>query len=81
MAKVTVKMNPSGARELMNSPEVQDLLLDAANRIRDAAGRGYEADVQAGRNRAHAMVKSTDYRSMFVQARDNRLLKSIDAAR
>lgn len=85
MAKVKVKMNHSGSREMLNSPEVQDDLLERANRILDkvnSIGSGeYVADVQPGINRAHAMVKTIDYRSMASNAKHNTLLKSLDAGR
>lgn len=81
MAKVTVKMLSIGARALMNSSEMQKLMLERAEPIRDAAGDGFDVDVQPGRNRAHAMVKSTNYESRRRQAQDNVLLKAIDAAR
>lgn len=77
MVRILVKMSSAGARQLMNSPEVQDLLLGHANQIQSRAGLGFVADVQPGRNRAHAMVKSTDYESRRRQASDNALLKAI----
>lgn len=77
MARTTVKMSSAGARQLMNSAEVQQLLLEHAREVAARAGAGFEADVQPGRNRAHAMVKSTDYESMRRQATDNVLLKAI----
>lgn len=83
MAKV--KMNSAGARAIMNSPEVQAELLRRANAIKDCAdsmGSGvYEADVQPGKNRAHAMVKTTGARSRASNAKHNTLLKSLDAGR
>ena len=85
MSKVSVKMNSSGAIELMNSQEVQDDLLRRAERIKqqaDTFGSGvYEADVRPGMVRAHAMVKTTDYRSMASNSKHNTLLKSMDAGR
>lgn len=87
MGNVKVKMNSAGAREVMNSSGVQSDLLARANRIKaraDGIGSGkYVADVQPGRNRAHAMVKtpSGDLRTMRSQAKHNSLLKSMDAGR
>lgn len=78
-------MSRSGARALLNSNEVMGDLLSRAERMRDRAqsmGSGaYEADVRPGRNRAHAMVKTTDARSMASNAKHNSLLKSLDAGR
>ena len=77
MARIRVKMNSRGAVELMNSAETQATLLEQAQRTARRAGPGFGADVQPGRNRAHAMVKSSDYQSMRAQAKDNALLKAI----
>lgn len=69
----------------MNSPEVQDALLERANAIKaraDSMGSGtYEADVRPGKNRAHAMVKTVDAKSRASNAKHNSLLKSLDAGR
>lgn len=87
MGNVKVKINSSGARSLLNSSEVQEDLLARASRIKaraDSMGSGrYEADVQPGRNRAHAMVKTPkgDFKTMASQAKHNTLLKSMDAGR
>ena len=77
MARVRVKMLSAGAVALMNTAEMQDILLGQAEPIADRAGPGFEADVQPGPGRAHAMVKSTDYRSRRAQAENNALLKAI----
>lgn len=85
MGKVKIKMNIAGITEIRNSKEVQDDLLERAERIKEKAetfGSGkYIADVQPGKKRAHAMVKTTDYRSMASNAKHNSLLKSLDAGK
>lgn len=85
MSKVRVKMNIPGCIELRNCREVQDDLLSRAKRIKNQAetfGSGlYDADVRRGKTRAHAMVKTTDPRSMASNAKHNSLLKSVDAGR
>lgn len=85
MSKVRVKMNIPGCIALRNSGEVQRDLLSRAVRVKNKAetfGSGrYVADVQPGRTRAHAMVKTTDPRSMASNRKHNSLLKSIDAGR
>lgn len=85
MAKVRVVVKSSGARQILNSQEIQNDLLERANRIKskaDSIGSGkYVADVRPGKNRAHAMVKTTDARSMASNRKHNTLLKSVDAGR
>ncbi len=85
MANVKVKINSSGARQLLNSTAVQGELLKRAEKIKartDGMGSGkYTADVQPGKNRAHAMVKTTDIISKRSNAKHNTLLKSMDAGK
>ncbi|WP_270207992.1 hypothetical protein [Eggerthella lenta] len=85
MAECKVVMNRAGSREVMNSAEVQGDLLRRAEAIRSQAeslGSGkYASDVQPGKNRAHARVKTTDAKSMASNAKHNSLLKSVDAGR
>ena len=85
MGDVKVVMNHAGSAEILNSPEVQGELLRRAQAIKaraDGMGSGtYEADVQPGRTRAHAMVKTTDALSARSNAKHNPLLKSLDAGR
>jgi hypothetical protein len=80
-----LKINSAGAREILNSPQVQKELLRRANLIKanaDSVGSGkYTADVQPGKNRAHALVKTTDAVSCASNAKHNTLLKSLDAGR
>ena len=85
MADVTIKMNSSGARKILNGSAVQGDLLKRAEKIKaraDGMGSGeYSADVRPGKNRAHAMVKTTDFKSMASNAKHNTLLKSLDAGK
>ena len=85
MAKVRVRMNPSGVRDVLNAPGVQQDLLARAQRIAESASSVasgvFTADVQPGKNRAHAMAKTTDARSIASNAKHNSLLKSMDAGR
>ena len=85
MDKFKVKMNIPACDELRNSQEVQDFILERAERIKanaESIGSGkYVADVQPGKKRAHAMVKTTDAKSMASNMKHNTLLKSINAGR
>lgn len=85
MANVKVKMNSAGARAILNSAGVQGNLLNRANGIKASAegmGNGkYSADVRPGKNRAHAMVKTTDFVSIKSNAKHNTLLKALGAGK
>lgn len=82
---VKVKINSAVVRALLNSNSVQSELLDRAMRIQSAAngmGKGvYSADVRAGKNRAHAMVKTTDFESIRSNAKNNTLLKAMGSGK
>ncbi len=45
MSKMRFKLNRAGVRELLKSPEMQAVLTDKANGIRNRAGDGYESDI------------------------------------
>lgn len=81
-----------GFRDLRNSVGVQEDLLRRAERVRDAAGAGYSpqgwernpgfvADVGPGKTRARAGVVTANPHSANVNARDNTLLRALEAAR
>lgn len=86
----TIRYKPSrkGSRQLLNSPEMLGGLQQVVSGIRDEcyAGTGgtdalYVADVQPGRNRAHAMVKTGNGAAAAHNARTNALLKALGGGR
>lgn len=78
-------MNSRASVQLMNSPEIQSDLLRRVEAIRDTAdsiGSGkFAADVRPGKTRAHAMVKTTDAKSIKSCQKHNTLLKAMDSGR
>lgn len=91
-AQVRYRPSSKGARALLNSPEMMSGLQGVVNGIRDSAYGGthqlrslgsplYVADVQAGRRRAHAMVKTANLAAAIDNARRNTLLKALGGAR
>lgn len=86
MAKnIRVRMNHSGARAILNSGEVQSNLLARAQAIQAGANATlpgdaapYVADVQAGTNRARAMVKTSDAANRRHEGKTNAILKNLD---
>lgn len=79
--------NRKGGRELMNSARMQSALLGIATRVRGAAQSGaaagaeYVADVEPGRERAHAMVKTTNGAAARDNAKRNALLRALPSGR
>ena len=82
---VRVKINSRAARALLNGPEVQGELLARAEKVKASAesmGSGeYVADVRPGKNRAHAIVRTTDIESRRSNAKHNSLVKGLNAGR
>lgn len=85
---VRYKPSRKGSRALLNSPAMQDGLLRAAYDVSDGAYAGtsgsgalFVADVEPGRNRAHAMVKTGNSEAATHNARTNALLKALGGAR
>lgn len=87
-----MNLNRKAMREIRNSPEVQAELLRRAERVRDAAlssfnadpsdrHEGYAADVQTGTNRARAGVVTTTAHAMNHNAKNNTLLRALEAGR
>lgn len=80
--RVKVKIKSAGARAVLNSGEVQAALKTFADGARDSANAslgadGYESYVQPGRNRARAVVHTTDWESRRHNAKTNALLKGL----
>ena len=76
------KPSMRGQIELRNSPEVQRALLSEANSVANAAesytsGLAYRTDVQAGKTRAHAMVKTANPKSYYVQMKHKNLSSAL----
>lgn len=77
----TLKWSIPAFTEIRNSEEVQSFCLEQANAIKTRAesmGSGeYSATVQAGKNRAHASVITTDAKSIRSNSKHNSLLKAM----
>lgn len=77
MASMKFKLNSAGVRELMKSPEMQAVLTDKANAIRNRAGNGYESDIYVGKTRANAMVYADSFQAKRDNKKHNTLLKAV----
>lgn len=83
MARVEVKWRQAGFREARTSPKVLAELVKRAERIAAASGEGFEVDsgVTGGRGRARASVRTATRAAVVKNARDNTLLRNLDAGR
>ena len=68
-------LNRAGVRELMQSQEMQDVLVEFAGQVAENAGDGY--DVYIGTNRANVSVVTATDEAMADNLDHNTLEKSI----
>lgn len=82
MAKIRLKFRVEGFRELRTQPEVLADLEARGRRIAAAAGEGVEVlPVQTPRNRAHVVVGPVTADAARRVAKDNSLIRAIEAGR
>ena len=85
MERVRVRIRRGALRELRTSPEAQAEILGRAQKIAGAAGGeqvGFFARAtESPRNRARAAVIAASMRARRRNARDNTILRNIDAGR
>ena len=83
MAKPKIKWNIPAFAELRNAPGVLDDLQERADAIANAAGEGYESrPAEAGkgkRGRGRAAVLTADFNAVRDNAKNQTLLRSLDA--
>lgn len=76
MAKLRVKLNSKGVRELLKSKEIMDTCVELAQDAAKRAGTGYEADSgYVGKTRASAMVRPATFAARRDDLQNNTLLK------
>lgn len=74
MTQVKIVIDNAGLRAL-TTPMIES----AAERIAEAAGKGFEPSVQQGKTRPHGIVKTVTFKARRDNARHNALLKALNA--
>ena len=77
MAKLTIKLNSDGVRELLRSDEVKDFLSQKAGEISGRCGTGYATDTKLMSTRVIASVYTEDPKAMKDNLDNNTLLRAI----
>ena len=77
MANTRIVLNSAGVRSLLKSSEMQGVLKDHADAIKNRCGDGYETDLFVGKKRANAMVSATTYQAKADNLRNNTILKAV----
>lgn len=76
-----IKWRLKGFEELRRAPGVRADLKTRAERIAAAAGEGYEPFVTEGKSRSRGAVVTTTNAAKRDSARNNSLIRSLDAGR
>lgn len=77
MAKVKVKLNRDGVRELLQSQEMMSICKDYADRALDQLGAGYEVTTMVGKTRVNAEIAAVSYQAMRENLQNNSILKAL----
>lgn len=77
MAKVTIKLNRSGVRKLLKSPEMENGLASIAFAAQNRLGDGYEASYYTAETRVVAEVRAESYAARKENADTNSILKAL----
>lgn len=76
-----IKLNLKGFRALRNDPAVVADLERRARAVASAAGSGFEASAQKGKNRARASVITGTFEARREQAKTNVLQRALNSGR
>ena len=77
MSNMKFKLNRAGVRALMQSAEMQSVLMSHAQAVKSRAGEGYECQAATGKNRAVVFVHAHTRKAMSDNLENNTLLKVI----
>lgn len=82
MANARIVFNSDGFKQLLNSPEVEALVLNEAQKIADAAsegleGEGFRAHSQKAGTRYIAFAGTTDEESIRAEAENKALSRAV----
>ena len=75
MSKIKVVLNRDAVRSMLQSPEMQSILVERAQEIAASAGGNY--DVYVGLNRANVMIETADAETYDENLENNSLLKAM----
>ena len=79
---VKIKFNNAAFNALRTAPGIEADLTERAQAVAAAAGEGVEMlPAEAGRKRAHRVVATTTVEAAARNAKDNTLIRALDAGR
>lgn len=81
MAKVRIKLNSAGVRELLKSPEMQSILDELATKVATTAGEGFEKEVKVAQTRCYAHIHAETPKAYYSNNKHNTLLKALGGSK
>lgn len=77
MAKVIIKLNPSGVKAMLRSKEMKEICLEHAEAIRQRCGEGYKTDSYIGPNRCNASIWPASYQAKKDNSKNDTLIRAM----
>lgn len=77
MAKVEIKLNSSGIRELLRSKEMLTICEEHAEKAVSKLGDGYTSSSMTGKNRVNAEIATESFKAMAQNMKHNSILKAL----
>lgn len=77
MAKVEVKLNSAGVRELLKSQEMMNICEKRANAALGKLGDGHVVTTMVGKTRVNAEIAAESYEAMRDNLNNNSILKAL----
>lgn len=77
MAKVKVVLNRSAVREMLKSPEMEDICRDRASAAIQSLGDGYTVNTFQGKNRVNAEIAAESFQARKENMENNTILKAL----
>lgn len=75
--KYRFELNRQGVKELMQSSAMKSICTEAANRVAERAGDGYEVTTMVGATRVNARVSPANAHAYYSNLKYNTLLKAL----
>ena len=79
--KFVFELNSEGVKELLNSPEMKDILVEKAKMVQQTAGKDYEVNLFEGKNRPNVSIGAMTKKAKKDNLKHNTLLKALGSVR
>ena len=76
-----LKLNSTGIRQILKSPEMQRLVNDRASKVARASGEGYSTKEKPSPTRARALIFPETYEAKRDNSKRGTMLRNLGAAR